>query len=309
MDRLDDMLAFLRVVDTRSFTGAADKLGVSKSAVSRRMTDLENRLGARLLNRTTRSLSVTEVGQAFYERCSRIVADVEEAERAVADLHAEPRGTLKINAPMSFGMIHLAPAIAEFLRRHPGLEIDMDLNDRYVDLIEDGYDVAIRIGRLRDSSLVARRLAVNRNVVVGTPAYFRAHGRPAHPDDLARHNCLLYTNASPPDQWHFTVAGKPCAVKVSGTLRVNNGDVLREAALAGQGLAMLPTFLLGEQIARGQLDMVLTEFAKNDSGAVHAVYPHSRHLSPKVRVFVDFLAGRFGPVPYWDASLHVLSGG
>jgi DNA-binding transcriptional LysR family regulator len=185
----------------------------------------------------------------------------------------------------------------------------MDLNDRYVDLIEDGYDVAVRIGRLRDSSLVARRLAVNRNVVIGTPAYFRKHGRPAHPEDLARHNCLLYTNASTPDQWHFTVAGKPCAIKVSGTLRVNNGDVLREAALAGQGVAMLPTFLLGEQIARGQLDMVLTEFATNDSGAVYAVYPHSRHLSPKVRVFVDFLAGRFGPVPYWDASLHVLSGG
>jgi DNA-binding transcriptional LysR family regulator len=308
MDRLDDMLAFIRVVDTRSFTAAAEKLGLSKSAVSRRMTDLENRLGARLLNRTTRSLSITEVGQAFYERCSRIVADVEEAERAVADLHAEPRGTLKINAPMSFGMIHLAPAIAEFLRRHPGLEIDMDLNDRFVDLIEDGYDVAVRIGRLRDSSLVARRLAPNRQVVVGSPAYFKTHGRPTQPDDLVQHNCLLYTNVSPPDQWHFTVAGKPCTIKVSGTLRVNNGEVLREAALAGQGITMLPTFLLGEQIARSQLDVALTEFLPSDS-AVYAVYPHSRHLSPKVRVFVDFLAGRFGPVPYWDSSLHVLSGG
>ena len=142
----------------------------------------------------------------------------------------------------------------------------------------------------------------------GSPAYFKTHGRPAHPDDLARYNCLLYTNASPPDQWHFTVAGKPCTVKVSGTLRVNNGEVLREAALAGQGITMLPTFLIGEQIARGQLTVALTEFLPSDS-AVYAVYPHSRHLSPKVRVFVDFLAGRFGPVPYWDSSLHVLSGG
>ena len=196
MDRLDDMLAFIRVVDTRSFTAAAEKLGLSKSAVSRRMTDLENRLGARLLNRTTRSLSVTEVGQAFYERCSRIVADVEEAERAVADLYAEPRGTLKINAPMSFGMIHLAPAIAEFLRRHPGLEIDMDLNDRFVDLIEDGYDVAVRIGRLRDSSLVARRLAPNRHVVVGSPGLLQdpwppdAPGRPGPAQLPALHQRL-----------------------------------------------------------------------------------------------------------------------
>ncbi|UEM18909.1 LysR family transcriptional regulator [Skermanella mucosa] len=308
MDRLDDMCVFIRVVDARSFTLAAERLGLSKSAVSRRMADLENRLGARLLNRTTRSLSLTEVGRAFYDRCARIVADVEEAERAVADLHAQPRGTLRINAPMSFGMMHIAPAIAEFLRRHPGLEIDMDLNDRYIDLIEEGYDVAVRIGRLRDSSLVARRLAPNRRVVVGSPAYFKAHGRPVDPDDLAGHNCLIYTNAPLADQWQFRIDGEVRSVKVSGTLRVNNGEVLREAAVGGHGIAILPTFIIGEQIASGRLDVVLMDFVAGDS-AVHAVYPHGRHLSPKVRVFVDFLAGRFGPVPYWDASLHVLTGG
>ena len=308
MDRLDDMVAFLRVVDAHSFTLAAERLGVSKSAVSRRMTELENRLGARLLNRTTRRLSLTEVGQAFYERCTRIVADVEEAERAVADLHAQPRGTLKINAPMSFGMMHIAPAIADFLGRHPGLEIDMDLNDRYIDLIEEGYDVAVRIGKLRDSSLVARKLAPNRRVVVASSAYLKAHGRPLHPDDLTQHNCLIYTNAPLAGQWQFRIDGEDRAVKVSGCLRVNNGEVLREAAIAGQGITILPTFIIGEQIARGLLEVVLTEFISSDS-AVHAVYPHSRHLSPKVRAFVDFLAGRFGPVPYWDASLHVLSGG
>ncbi|EWY39798.1 LysR family transcriptional regulator [Skermanella stibiiresistens SB22] len=308
MDRLDDMVLFIRVVEARSFTQAADRLSLSKSAVSRRVSDLENRLGARLLNRTTRSLSLTEVGRAFYDRCARIVADVEEAERSVADLHALPRGTLRINAPMSFGMMHIAPAIAEFLRRHPAVEIDMDLNDRYIDLIEEGYDVAVRIGRLRDSSLVARRLAPNRMVVVGSPAYFKSHGRPSHPDDLTGHNCLLYTNAPLADQWQFTVGGSTRSVKVTGSLRVNNGEVLREAAVAGLGIAVLPTFIIGEQIARGQLDVALLDFAAGDS-AVHAVYPHGRHLSPKVRVFVDFLAGRFGPVPYWDASLHVLSGG
>jgi DNA-binding transcriptional LysR family regulator len=308
MDRLDDMIAFIRVVDAKSFTAAAERLGVSKSVVSRRMTGLENRLGVRLLNRTTRRLSVTEIGQAFHQRCVRILADIEEAERAAADLHAEPRGTLRVNAPMSFGMMHIAPAIADFLGRYPGLDIDMDLNDRFVDLVDEGYDVAVRVGRLRDSSLVARRLAPSRRVVVGSPVYFRKHGRPQHPDELAEHNCLIYTNAPLAEQWQFRVDGEARSVRVSGCLRVNNGEVLREAAIAGQGLTVLPTFIVGDALSHGQLDAVLTDCVVSES-AVHAVYPHSRHLSPKVRAFVDFLAVRFGPVPYWDASLHVLKGG
>ncbi len=308
MDRLDDMTIFTRVVDSRSFTAAAERLGLSKSVVSRRITDLENRLGARLLNRTTRRLSLTEVGQAFYERCVRILAEVDEAERSVADLYAQPRGTLRINAPMSFGMMHIAPAIGEFLGRHPGLEIEMDLNDRFVDLIDEGYDVAVRIGRLRDSSLVARRLAPARRVVVGSPAYFARHGRPRHPDDLTGHNCLIYSNAPLAEQWQFRIDGEVRSIKVSGCLRVNNGEVLREAAIAGQGLAVLPTFIAGEALSRGLLDAVLVDCTVSEV-AVHAVYPHNRHLSPKVRAFVDFLAARFGPVPYWDASLHIFKGG
>ncbi|MBP2299318.1 LysR family transcriptional regulator [Azospirillum picis] len=302
MDRLDDMLAFIKVVDTKSFTAAADRLNLSKSVVSRRIGELENRLGARLLNRTTRKLSLTEVGQAYYERCTRILADLEEAEQAVADLHAAPRGRLRLNAPVSFGILHLAPAVAEFLERYPAIEIDMDLNDRYVDLIDEGYDMAIRIGRLRDSSLIARRLAPARMALCASPAYLKAHGIPQTPEDLTQHRCLIYTNVPSPDLWQFTVDGELRNIRVSGPVRVNNGDLLREAAVAGLGFVILPTFLCGEALSRGELVSVLHHAVRSDL-SVNAVYPQNRHLSPKVRVFVDFLVQRFGTRPYWDCAL------
>ncbi len=302
MDRLDDMLAFIKVVDAKSFTAAAERLGLSKSVVSRRIAELEDRLGARLLNRTTRKLSLTEVGEAFYERCARILADLEEAERAVGDLHAAPRGRLKVNAPVSFGLLHLAPALAAFLARYPDIEIDIDLNDRYVDLIDEGYDVAVRIGRLRDSSLIARRLAPNRRAVCAAPAYLDKHGRPVSPEDLAGHNCLIYTNVPLAEQWQFRVDGETRSVRVTGSLRTSNGDLLRAAALAGVGGAVLPTFLCGDALASGALECLMFDTYVSES-TVYAVYPHNRHLSPKVRAFVDFLAARFGPHPYWDAAL------
>ncbi|PWC34033.1 LysR family transcriptional regulator [Azospirillum sp. TSO35-2] len=302
MDRLDDMLAFIKVVDTKSFTAAADRLNLSKSVVSRRIGELENRLGARLLNRTTRKLSLTEVGQAYYERCSRILADLEEAEQAVADLHAAPRGRLKLNAPVSFGVLHLAPAVAEFLERYPSIEIDMDLNDRFVDLVDEGYDLAIRIGRLRDSSLIARKLAPARVALCASPAYLKKHGIPETPEDLGRHSCLLYTNLPSPELWPFMVDGELRNIRVSGPIRSNNGDLLREAAIAGLGLVMSPTFLCGEALSRGELVTVLPRHVPSDT-SVNAVYPQNRHLSPKVRVFVDFLVQRFGPRPYWDCAL------
>ncbi|HEV7372821.1 LysR family transcriptional regulator [Arenibaculum sp.] len=302
MDRLDDMIAFVSVVDCRSFTAAAEKLGVSKSVISRRMTELENRLGARLLNRTTRRLSMTEIGQAFYERSVRILADVDDAEAVVSSLHASPRGVLRIAAPLSFGMLHLAPALPDFMAPHPDLEVELDLNDRYVDLVEERYDVAVRIGRLKDSSLVARRIAPNRRVVVGSPGYFARHGRPERPDDLLNHNCLLYTNVPIAEQWQFRVDGVQRPVRAAGSLRVNNGETLRDAAVAGLGLAILPTFICGSDLSAGRLEPVLVGNVVSDS-AVHAVYPHGRHLSPKVRAFVDFIARRFGPKPYWDCAL------
>lgn len=306
MDRLGDMSAFVRVVEAKTFTAAAERLGWSKSVVSRRLSELEERLGVRLLNRSTRRLSLTEAGQAFYERCTRILADVEETEEAVASLHTEPRGQLRVNAPMTFGIRHLAPAITAFMESHPRVDVELVLNDRFVDLIDEGYDLALRIGTLSDSSLVARRLAVCRRVACAAPSYVAANGAPEEPADLGRHDCLVYTNSTTPDLWRFTARdGSESSVRVRGRLRVNNGDVLRECAAAGLGVVQLPSFIVADAVAAGQLQPVLCDWRLRDT-AVHAVYPHNRYLSTKVRAFVDFLAGRFGPEPYWDAPMRNL---
>lgn len=302
MDRLDDMVAFVRVVEARSFTAAAERMGLSKSVVSRRITDLENRLGARLLNRTTRSLSLTPAGQTFYERARAIVEDVEEAEQAVAELGREPRGLLRVNGPLSFGIRHLSPAVAAFLAAHPRVEIELDLTDRFVDMVEEGWDVAIRIGRLRDSSLIARRLAPARRVTLAAPSYLERHGAPERPEDLARHECLVYTGTSSPNLWSYAADGAVRTVRVQGRLRSGSGEMLLDAASAGLGVALLPSFMASEAVRAGRLVPVLAGHELLDL-AVSAVWPHHRHLSPKVRAFVDFLAGRFGPRPYWDEGL------
>lgn len=301
MDNLTGMAIFARVVEARSFTAAAAALDLSKSAVSKQVARLEDRLGARLLNRTTRRLSLTEVGAAFYERCARILVEVEDAELAVGRLQDAPRGTLRINAPMSFGQLHLAPAVADFLNGHPGLAIDLTLNDRIVDLVEEGYDVAIRISRLADLSLIARRLVPSRRVVCGSPAYFERHGVPRHPADLRRHNCLLYSYLPSAEEWQFVGPDGPAAVRVSGTLRANNGDALEAAMLTGLGVALQPTFIAGRDLQAGRLVAVMPDYV-DESASVYAVYPHSRHLSAKVRAFIDFLAARFCPAPPWDAG-------
>ncbi len=252
------------------------------------------------MNRTTRRLSLTEVGASYYEWCTRIAQDVAEAESTVTQMHSEPRGRIKLNAPMSFGIRHLAPAMPDFMTRHPELEIDMSLNDRFVDLVEEGYDVAVRIGELSDSSLVARRLAPARMMVCGAPAYFERHGVPETPADLAGHNCLGYSLLTAPNEWHFTGPGRAQTVRTSGNFHANNGDALRAAALAGLGVVVQPTFIVGDDVARGALVRVLAGFTPRES-TIYAVFPHHRHLSAKVRVFVDFLVDRFAPEPYWDA--------
>ena len=300
MDRLDAMEAFVRVTEVGSFSGAAARLGVSKSVISRQVSALEAKLGARLFHRTTRSLSLTEVGQAYFERCARILSDIEEADGSVSALQATPRGRLRINAPMSFALHHLAPLIPLFLERFPEVDADMEMNDRYVNLIEEGFDVAVRIGRLEDSSLIARQLAPSRLALCASPDYLRRHGRPETPDDLAAHCCLTYSARTLASEWHFQDArGNRWTVEVKGRLRANNGDMLRDAALAGLGLVRLPTFLCGRDLQAGRLVSLLNEYIPQDM-AIHAVYPHNRHLSPKVRAFVDFLAGEFGPRPHWD---------
>ncbi len=299
MENLSAMIVFARVVEAKSFSTAARQLGMSKSTVSKHVSRLEDRLGARLLNRTTRRLSPTEVGLAFYERCVRIATAVEEAEAAAMRLQSSPRGTLKVNAPMSFAVLHLAPAIPEFVARHPELRLDMTLNDRVVDLIDEGFDLAVRIGELPDSSLIARRLTANRRVVCAAPAYLARHGAPRVPAELGAHNCLGYTLGASPTEWRFLGPGGAHTVRVSGNFQANNGDALRLAALEGLGVVTLPTFIAGDDLRSGALRAVLADYALPES-AVYAVYPHTRHLSAKVRAFVDFLVERFGPRPYWE---------
>ncbi len=300
MDRFAAMTAFARVAETRSFSDAARRLGTSKSVVSRQIMALEADLGARLFHRTTRSMTLTEAGEGYYERVVRVLADVDDANLSVTRLQAAPRGRLRVNAPMSFGVRHLASAIPDFLALHPEVEIHMTMNDRFVDLVDEGYDVAVRIGRLMDSALVAHKLAPLRRVVCGSPAYLAARGVPRTPADLAGHECLGYSNMTTTDEWSFIgTDGRPVSVEVRGRLRVNNGDALRLAALRGLGLVIQPSFIVGADLQAGTLIGVLPDAVAQD-GAIYAVYPHSRHLSPKVRAFVDFLAERFGPRPAWD---------
>ena len=300
MDRLGTMEAFVAVVETGSFSAAAQRLRSSKSLVSRQVAALEAELGARLFQRTTRSLTLTEEGRGYHAQVVRILGDIAEANAAVTNLQAAPRGKLRISAPMSFGYLHLAPAVPDFLARFPEVEIDLIMNDRYVDLIDEGVDLAVRLGRLSDSSLIARKLAPIRRAVCGTPDYFKAHGMPRTPEDLKQHRCLCYSNLAVADEWRFVRAdGSPWPVEVSGRLRADNGDALREAALKGLGLVYLPTFITGRDLQAATMVSVLTEYVPQDGG-LHAVYPHARHLSPKVRAFIDFLAERFGGQPYWD---------
>ena len=305
MPRLDAMEVFAEVVEAESFSGAARALGISKSAVSKQIGRLEDRLGVRLLNRTTRRLSLTEAGAGYYEASRRVLDEALAAETAVSSLAAAPRGLLKLNAPMSFGFLHLARAIPAFHARHPQIVVDAAMNDRFVDLVEEGYDLAIRISELRDSSLIARRLAPSRTLLCASPDYLARRGEPRQPQDLKDHDCLIYSAIDLPQEWRFAGPNGPVRVKVKGPFQANNGDALCSAAMAGMGIVRLPTFIAGEHLVAGRLVPVMCGFPAGEQG-IYAVYPHSRNLSAKVRAFVDFLAERFGPEPYWDRGLEPL---
>lgn len=299
-DPLEGMTVFTAVVDAGSFTAAAKQLRASKASVSTQLQKLEDRLGVRLLNRTTRQLSLTDEGRAFHEHCRRILDEAREAVDALDSIGAAPRGVLRVNAPMSFGTLHLGPAIADFMNEYPEIEIDLVLNDRQIDVVEDGFDVAIRIARLPDSSLIARRLAPCRRVLLASPAYWDRKGRPTHPSELRHHEALIYDYLSEPDTWTFKGPEGRIAVTVSGRLRANNGEVLLNAAKCGLGITLAPTFFCCGEVRDGELEIALGEY-EDDPISVYAVYPHRRHLSPRVRAFVDFLAARFGDNPYWDS--------
>lgn len=305
MDNLTGMAVFARVAEANSFSGAARRLGLSKAAVSKQVARLERVLGVRLLNRTTRKLSLTEVGQAFYEHCARVVAEAEAAELAVSRLRSEPRGVLRLTAPAAFGHLHVAPAIPDFLDRHPELAVQMVMNDRTVDLAEEGFDVAIRVSSEPTGNLVARRLAPIRWVVCAAPQYLQRRGTPQTPHELAQHNCLFYSFLEGSADWGFTLQdGESATVRVAGNFTVSNSEALREAVLRGLGVALLPTFTVGRDIQTGALQALLPDCTPRGTFGtdIYAVYLPTRYLSPKVRAFVDFFLERFGPEPYWDGA-------
>lgn len=305
LENLPDIAAFCRVVDTGSFTKAAEQLEISRAVVSKYVSRLEARLGARLLNRTTRRLSLTEAGTTLYENSHSALAQIEEAELEIGQLQSEPRGLLKVSVPMSFGIQHIARTLPEFLARYPGIAIEMRMDDRIVDVVEEGLDLAIRIAALKDSTLIARKLAPCRFVVCAAPAYLERHGVPSVPEDLREHNCIIYTYTARPNVWRFTAPdGSEVSVPVRGNLRVNNGIVHRDVAVRGAGVIVSPSFQVGDLIREGQLRVLLPNYRVQES-SVYAVYPERKYVSPKVRAFIDFLAECFGPAPYWDELLKV----
>ncbi|KAF0814064.1 HTH-type transcriptional regulator DmlR [Andreprevotia sp. IGB-42] len=303
MDRLAAMQVFNKVVEAGSFVRAAALLGISTTAASRLVADLESHLGARLLQRTTRRLSLTEAGRAYHERAMQILADIAEAEAALDDETAQPGGLLRVNAPVSFGVRHLATLLPRYQAAHPAVKLELTLSDRTVDLVEEGYDLALRISGQLAGNLITRRLAPIRIAACAAPAYLARHGAPQTPQELLQHNCLIYTYGAGGDEWRFTQGGTVHTIKVQGTLRANNGDLLVAAARAGAGLINEPTFLVGDDLQAGTLECVLPGFASPEL-ALYAVYPSRRHLSAKVRSFIDFLRAEWGDTPPWDAWMH-----
>jgi DNA-binding transcriptional LysR family regulator len=299
------MEVFARVVEARSFSGAARRLEMSTSVVSKCVTRLEESLGVRLLNRTTRSISLTEIGREFYARCSHIVAAAEEAQALTAGMQAEPRGVLKVNVPVSFGILHIVPALGDLMTDYPKLAIDMTLSDRDVHLADEGYDVAVSIAGEPRGSLVARKLAPIRRRLCAAPAYFKRRRAPATLDDLAHHDCIVHSLPGGERAWHFEGDDRGItSVEVNGSLRFDNENAIREAALAGLGVALLPTYIVGDDIRAGRLRLVLPEL-EGPRMALFATYLPNRYLAAKVRVFVDYLVTMFGPEPQWDAAPRV----
>jgi DNA-binding transcriptional LysR family regulator len=299
MQDLNDMVTFARVVEANGFSEAARRMGVSKSGVSKSVAKLERALGVRLLNRSTRGLSLTEIVRAFHEQSQRIDEESEQATELADELQSEPRGKLRISASVAFGRLHVAPAVVEYLARNPRMTIDMTVTDRLVDLIGEGYDVAIRIERQPSLHLVARELTVSRRVVCGTPEYFKRHGVPATPQELTQHNCLRYTQFGAPRPWHFKNEEGDAVVQVYGSLCLDDHDVLSQAVLGGLGIALLPTFIIGRELRSGRLMTVLEGYAPPQQ-RVYAIHLPTAHLPKKTRGFIGFLQARFGEVPYWD---------
>lgn len=292
MDQFQEMRAFVTVVDKGSFVRAADALRLSKTAVSRLVSDLESRLGTRLLHRTTRRLSLTPEGEIFHERCRQLLDGVAEAEAEVTSHSGEAIGQLRINVPVTFGLLHLAPLWPAFMALHPKVVLDVTLADRLVDLVEEGYDLAVRIARLQASSLVSRQLTSTRMILCASPQYLRRHGVPQQPSDIAQHAVISYTLLAMGELWEFEGPEGPVSVKVAPRMRTNSGDTCCAAAVQHQGIVLQPSFLVGAHLASGALVEVLPQYRSIELG-VYAVYPSRKHLTPKVRALIDFLVDAF----------------
>lgn len=299
MDRFLEMKTFNAVVDAGSFVKAADALEMSKAAVSRYVVDMETRLGVRLLHRTTRRLSLTDEGLLFYSRSKELLAELQEAEDEITSRSEAASGLLRINAPFTFGIIHLAPLWGVFRAQHPKVTLDITLADRVVDLVEEGYDVAIRIATLESSTLVSKRLATTRIVLCASPSYLELHGTPKHPGELAHHAVISYSYFSTKDEWRFVGPQGPVSIKTNPCIHTNSGDTCRAAALAHQGVILQPTFLVGKDLSDGTLVELMPEYRSIDLG-IYAVYPTRKHVSAKVRALIEFLAAHFaGLGPSW----------
>jgi DNA-binding transcriptional LysR family regulator len=309
MDRLSEMQSFVAVVEQGGFTDAARAIGVSKSVVSKNVSSLEARLGARLLNRTTRRVNPTEIGLAYYDRATMVLSKALEADEMVTAMQTDPRGTLRISVPVNFGLSYISPAVGDFLHQYPDVLINMVLDDSFVELVADGYDLAIRIGQMEDSSLKARKLGEARPVLVAAPEYLRKHGTPENLDDLSKHHLLHYTNLSTGNFWRLkTRSGETRDIRVGGRFTANNGEALRRGAEAGLGIALLPTFVLEDRVRSGKLVEVLPESTLGTLG-IFAVYPPGRFIQPKLRTFIDFLVQRFKHVGPDDwVCEHIVQG-
>jgi DNA-binding transcriptional LysR family regulator len=296
MDRLTAMEVFVRIVETGSFSAVAREMGMTQPTVSKQLTALERQLKTRLLNRSTRQLSLTEAGSAYYESSKRIIDTVREADGNLGMLQTQLTGVLRINMSIGLGQVFLGHMVLKFQNLHPGLSIDLSYVDRYVDLVEEGIDVAIRVGRLIDSTLVARRIGSTLRSIVATPAYLKKYGAPNTPEDLVNHNCLLYAYLSTGNEWVFRGPDGPISVKVSGNFRANNGEAIKQAVMADLGIAAAPDWFVQQDLDEGRLKAILTDFAPGPA-EINAVYPSARHVSAKVRVFTEFLQAEFQKIP------------
>jgi DNA-binding transcriptional LysR family regulator len=299
VDRIESMQVFAKVVAKQSFSGAARELRLSQAVVSKHVSALESWLGAQLLNRTTRRLNLTEIGALVYERSERILDEIDEVQQSTSALQTAPRGVLRLAAPVSFGITQLGPALAEYLSRYPEVVVDVTLDDRFVDLVEEGFDLALRVGALKDSSLIARRLAPVRFVLCASPGYVRQYGEPRQPDELSDHRCLFYSLRAIPGEWRFVGPEGEVALRISGRFRSNSGNMLHAAMLAGAGIGLAPTFVVGRDLAEGRLVPLMPNYRPIET-ELSAIYPPAKNPSAKVRSLIDFLVTRFGPEPPWD---------